>query len=78
MKEKGFSQMKFVLYIFHVLKKFGLIKVAMDIFTAKRAKCFHLVTPKNMSYSEFNSISSAQLFQTNKYSIMFTIILKIN
>ena len=31
-----------------------------------------------MSYSHFNSISFAQLFQTNEYSTMFTVISKIN
>ena len=78
MKEEGFWQMKFVLYIFHILKKVWLVKVAISIFTAKTTKSFHSVTPKNMSYSQFNSISFAKLFQTNKYWTMFTVISKIN
>ena len=78
MKEERFWQMKFVLYIFHILKKVCLVKVVMSIFTAKTTKYFHLVTPKNMSYSQLNSFSFAQSFQTNKYSTMFTVVSKIN
>ena len=75
MKEEGFSQMKFVLYLSHILKKVCVVKVVISIFTAK-TKYFHLVTPKN-KYSKFSSISFAQLFQTNKYLAMFTVISKI-
>ena len=58
--------------------KVSPLKVAMSIFTAKTTKYFHLVTPKNMSSWQFNSISLAQLFQTNKYLTMFTVISKTN
>ena len=78
MKEEWFWQIKFALYVFHILKKVCLVKVAMSIFETKTTKYFHLVTPKNMSYLQFNSISFAQLFQTNKYSTLFTVISKIN
>ena len=70
--------MKFVLYIFHILEKVCLAKVAMGIFAAKTTKYFHLVTTENMSYLQFNSISFAQLFHANKYSTLFTVISKIN
>ena len=70
--------MKFVLCIAHILKKVCLVKVAMGIFTVKKTKYFRLVTPKNMSYLQFNSISFAQSFETNKYSTIFTVISKIN
>ena len=50
MKEKGFWQMKFGKL------KVCLYKVTMSIFTAKTTKYSHLVTPKYMSYSQFNSI----------------------
>ena len=70
--------MKFMLYIFHILEKVHLVKVAMCIFAAKTTKYFHLVNTKNMSYLQCNSISFALLFHTNKYSTLFTVISKIN
>ena len=76
MKKEGFWQMKFMLHISHILKKVCIVKVAMSIFTAK-TKNFHLLIPK-IIYLQFNSISFAQLFQTNKYSTMFTVISKVN
>ena len=75
MKEERFWQMKFLLYISNILKNVCVVKVAMSIFTAK-IKYFHLVTPKN-KHSKFNSISFAQLFQTNKYLAIFSVISKI-
>lgn len=74
MKEEWFWQIKFALYVFHILKKVCLVKVAMSIFETKTTKYFHLVTPKNMSYLQFNSISFAQLFHANKYLTLLTVI----